>query len=178
MIWNNNSEISPQVRIHHYSSRKSRLSTFGVTSVDQYSLSEVRYKSLMAVLSLSLLQMAYLLCLSPSAPWPWLAWWQWSLTRWVGTWDGWPLSLHWFACAWEGHNCTWSKTHLSKGNVSKCCLFSGLKGHGLLPIQPMKTKGQTDMIDTAMRHLIAIHLIGRDVNCRIDLTNLMRKVLF
>lgn len=45
-----------------------------------------RVKTLMSVLSFHL-QMVYLLCPSPSAPWPWLACWQWSLTRWVGAWD-------------------------------------------------------------------------------------------
>lgn len=45
-----------------------------------------RVKTLMSVFSFHL-QMVYLLCLSPSAPWPWLACWQWSLTRWVGAWD-------------------------------------------------------------------------------------------
>lgn len=50
-------------------------------------LSEAKDTSLMAFLSFFYLQMVYPLSLSPSAPWPWLACWQWSLTRWVGTWD-------------------------------------------------------------------------------------------
>lgn len=50
-------------------------------------LSKTKVKSLIAFLSFHL-QMVYLLCPSPSAPWPWLACWQWSLTRWVGT-SGW-----------------------------------------------------------------------------------------
>lgn len=37
----------------------------------------------------SLLQMVYLPWLSPSAPWPWLACWQWLHTRWVALISGW-----------------------------------------------------------------------------------------
>lgn len=59
---------------------------------------EVKVKSLMAFLSFHL-QMVCLLCLSPSAPWPWLACWQWLLTRWVWTWDKWWMLFHVFSGA-------------------------------------------------------------------------------
>lgn len=48
------------------------------------SLCKSKVEFLIAFLSFCL-QMACMLCLSPLAPWPWLACWQSSLTRWVGT---------------------------------------------------------------------------------------------
>lgn len=49
-------------------------------------LCQSKVKSLIAFSSFCL-QMACMLFLSPLARWPWLACWQSSLTRWVGTWD-------------------------------------------------------------------------------------------
>lgn len=45
---------------------------------------QCKVESLIAFSSFCL-QMACMRCLSPLAPWPWLACWQSSLTRWVGT---------------------------------------------------------------------------------------------